>query len=51
MARRHIASTARHVETHTAIVHTAGIPKNQMPAAVVGRSAIITSSMMRETLA
>ena len=39
------------VDTHVAIVHTAGIPKNQMPAAVVGRSAIITSSMMRETLA
>jgi hypothetical protein len=39
-----------HVETHTAIVHTAGIPKNHMPAKVVGKSAMTTSSMMRETL-
>ena len=51
MAKRHIASTATQVEIQTAIVHTAGIPKNHIPAAVVGKSAIITSSIMRETLA
>ena len=38
------------VETHVAIVHTAGMPKNQMPAAVVGNRAMMTSSMMRLTL-
>jgi hypothetical protein len=51
MASRHIASTARQVDTHTATVQTAGIPKNQMPAAVVGRSAIMTSSIIPDTLA
>ena len=48
---RQTASVTMQVDTHVAIVHTAGIPKNQMPAAAVGRSAMITSSMMRETLA
>jgi hypothetical protein len=51
IARRQSASVTTHVETHTAIVQTAGIPKNHTPAIVVGKSAIITSSMMRETLA
>ena len=51
IARRHSASVTMQVETQVAIVQTAGIPKNQMPAAVVGKSAMITSSMMRDTLA
>ena len=47
---RHSASVRTHVATHVATVQTAGIPKKKMPIAVVGRSAIITSSMMRDTL-
>ena len=51
IASRHSASVTMQVETQVAIVQTAGIPKNQMPAAVVGRSAMITSSIIRDTLA
>ena len=50
MAMRHRASVTMHVETHTAMVQTAGMPKKNMPAAVVGRSAMMTSSIMRDTL-
>jgi len=49
IARRQSASVTTHVETHTRIVQTAGRPKYQMPIAVVGSSARMTSSMMRET--
>ena len=48
---RQNASVATHVPMQTATVHTAGIPKNQMPIAVVGSSAMMTSSIMRDTLA
>ena len=49
IAMRQRASVTMHVETHVAMVHTAGIPKKKIPAAVVGRSAIMTSSMILRT--
>jgi hypothetical protein len=51
IAMRQSASVTMHVETHTAIVQTAGIPKKKTPAAVVGRSAMTTSSIILLTLA
>ena len=50
MASLHAASHMMQVDTQTAMVQTAGMPKNQMPAAVVGNRAIMTSSMMPDTL-
>ena len=50
IAMRHNASVTSAAETHTAMVHTAGIPKKRIPIAVVGRSAMMTSSISRLTL-
>ena len=46
IARRQSASVTMQETTHVRIVHTAGMPNTQMPTAVVGRSAMTTSSMI-----
>jgi hypothetical protein len=48
MAMRQTASVTMQLTTQVRIVQTAGIPNTQIPTAVVGSSAMTTSSMIRE---